>query len=254
MRVIQLLIMGPYLCLCEFAFSHDVADTSTPKSVGLCQQFVDAHQQRRVEAEFVIASQYSHVYESIGSMAASRTTVSDFSVPTIVEYGRYLIRYCTEHPNEKTALAQPIFMKDYENNPSYYRNFQEPDSISSKWLCGRLGTQFEINKCSSNDLQKLGVRLNYLYKKQITRVQGSPHEGRLRDAQSAWLSYIKADCFYQNGPSEESGSIWPYLQNVCMGEHFKQRIMFLKEFVDCTQEGCIGKYEEYHSQKNKLLN
>ena len=98
--------------------------------------------------------------------------------------------------------------------------------------------------CQMNDsdnFQKLDAQLNSLYKTQIERVHGKSDESRLRAAQRGWLIYIKADCLYQNGPAELSGSIWPYLQNVCMGEHYKQRILLLKEFVNCTQEGCIGK-------------
>lgn len=114
-------------------------------------------------------------------------------------------------------------------------------ALEDRWICGRAGTQLEINQCSFSSFQKLDVELNYLYRAQIKRVQGTPDESRLRVAQRAWLDYIKADCLYQNGPAEESGSIFSYLQNVCMGEHYKQRILLLKEFVNCTQDGCIGK-------------
>ena len=114
-------------------------------------------------------------------------------------------------------------------------------SFDDRWICGRAGTQLEINQCSSDNFQKLDAQLNSLYKTQIERVHGKSDESRLRAAQRGWLIYIKADCLYQNGPAELSGSIWPYLQNVCMGEHYKQRISLLKEFVNCTQDGCIGK-------------
>ncbi len=49
-----------------------------------------------------------------------------------------------------------------------------------RWICGKSGTQLEINQCAFDSFQKLDEELNLLYRAQIKRIQGTPHEVRLR--------------------------------------------------------------------------
>lgn len=100
--------------------------------------------------------------------------------------------------------------------------------------------QRSMNLCSSYRLRVLDDELNHLYKQQLSRLKGSPDAKRLVLAQRAWLKYIEADCLYQAGPAEDSGSIWPVQYGNCMSTHLRDRIRLLQSFVACTQNGCIG--------------
>lgn len=100
--------------------------------------------------------------------------------------------------------------------------------------------QSNMNTCSYYDYKVLDAELNELYKQQQSHLRGTPYAKRLANAQKAWLKYVEADCMYQNGPPEESGTIWPLKQNSCRSAHFTQRIELLKSFLRCTQNGCPG--------------
>ena len=99
-------------------------------------------------------------------------------------------------------------------------------------------TQTNLNICSYYDYKVLDAELNADYAEQMSRLKGSPDAKRLVAAQRAWLQYIEADCLYQTGPREDSGTIWPLLHNNCLSAHLKQRIEQLKQFLACTQDGC----------------
>ncbi|KAF0187753.1 MAG: hypothetical protein FD168_2361 [Desulfobulbaceae bacterium] len=100
--------------------------------------------------------------------------------------------------------------------------------------------QMNMNICSYYDFKVLDTKLNEVYRTQIERLKGTPHEKRLIHAQRAWLNYVEADCLYQNGPREESGSIWSLEQNTCKSAHFNARIKLLESFLECTSNGCPG--------------
>ncbi len=123
--------------------------------------------------------------------------------------------------------------------------FENPDGPEQEKLeqesmqhCER--NQLSMNVCSYRAYKDGDAELNDLYKKQMARLEGTAHADRLRNAQRAWLKYIEADCLYQNGPIEESGTIWPLLQNRCLLSHMTQRIVLLQEFAECTDNGCPG--------------
>lgn len=100
--------------------------------------------------------------------------------------------------------------------------------------------QANLNICSGYDFKVQDAKLNALYKKQMARVKGTDDAKRLVNAQRAWLKFVDADCLYQTGPLEESGTIWPLQNNMCRTTHFAQRIQQLESFLECTQDGCIG--------------
>ncbi len=100
--------------------------------------------------------------------------------------------------------------------------------------------QSNMNICSYFDYRVQDAKLNALYKEQLSRLKGSGHEQRFKNAQRAWLKYVEADCLYQSGPREESGTIWPLENNSCRTAHFMQRIVLLQSFLECTQNGCPG--------------
>jgi uncharacterized protein YecT (DUF1311 family) len=101
--------------------------------------------------------------------------------------------------------------------------------------------QTNMNLCSYRGYKALDDELNLLYKAQLERLKGTKDAKRLINAQKAWLKYIEADCLYQNGPREESGTIWPRDQNWCLSDHLRQRIKLLNLFLDCTDNGCPGR-------------
>lgn len=72
--------------------------------------------------------------------------------------------------------------------------------------------QSNLNLCSYRRYKQLDERLNALYQIQLKRLRGSEQEKPFIEAERAWLKYINADCLYQNGPREESGTIWPLLR------------------------------------------
>lgn len=99
--------------------------------------------------------------------------------------------------------------------------------------------QTSLNLCSYHKYKKLDVQLNELYRKQMARYgKGSESQKRLRSAQLEWLKYIDAECLFRNGKREESGTIWPLVQNDCMIEHYADRIRVLRRYVECTRDGC----------------
>jgi uncharacterized protein YecT (DUF1311 family) len=103
--------------------------------------------------------------------------------------------------------------------------------------CGQNSTQQELNVCSLEAYEKADRELNALYKQQIARL-GESGKTRLKDAQRAWVVFRDKACLYEVGPREESGTIWPLLQNSCLEKFTKQRVADLKEYVECVQDGC----------------
>ncbi len=49
---------------------------------------------------------------------------------------------------------------------------------------------------------------------------------------------MEANCLYQNGPREKSGTIWAYEQNLCLSAHTRQRIELIQSYISCTDNGC----------------
>jgi len=107
---------------------------------------------------------------------------------------------------------------------------------SGKWDCS--GTQLDMNFCAAASFKHVDDELNALYRRQVDRLRDAPSRARFRDAQRAWLVFRDKSCLYQAGPREESGSIWPLEHFGCMEYHTKQRILDMKEYLECTQNGC----------------
>ena len=97
--------------------------------------------------------------------------------------------------------------------------------------------QMNINLCSEYDYQVLYARMNELYNKKMENLS-EKNKKRLANSQQAWYEFIKADCLYQNGPREESGTIWPQMQNHCLSKFIMQRVDQINTFLECTENGC----------------
>ena len=100
--------------------------------------------------------------------------------------------------------------------------------------------QMSLNLCSFHRYKKVDAELNRIYQAHLARMSSKVDVQRYREAQRAWLKYAEADCLYRNGPREESGTIWPLLQNTCLSEHTEARLRILRQQFNCTQDGCPG--------------
>ena len=98
--------------------------------------------------------------------------------------------------------------------------------------------QAAMNVCAANDFKAADKELNELYKTQMDYLQDVKTKSAFKDAQRKWIALRDADCLYQVGPREDSGSIWALLQFSCETEQTKLRIEQLKKYVACRQDMC----------------
>lgn len=98
--------------------------------------------------------------------------------------------------------------------------------------------QAAMNACAGNDLSRLDADLNAQYQAQMTYLKAPAQKLALKDAQRKWLVFRDADCLYQVGKPENSGSIWPLLHSQCLAAHTQLRVEQLKAYVACRAEGC----------------
>jgi uncharacterized protein YecT (DUF1311 family) len=98
--------------------------------------------------------------------------------------------------------------------------------------------QAAMNQCAAKELATLDADLNKQYKAQMNYLKTPAKKQALQDAQKKWIALRDADCAYQVGKREDSGSIWPLLQTNCLAAQTKVRVEQLKEYVACREEGC----------------
>ena len=98
--------------------------------------------------------------------------------------------------------------------------------------------QAAMNRCAGQQLTTLDAALNEHYKAQMAHLQTPAKKQALKSAQQKWIAFRDADCLYQVGKAEGSGSIWPLQQSQCLTEHTKVRVEQLKQYAACRQEGC----------------
>ncbi|KPB68781.1 lysozyme inhibitor LprI family protein [Pseudomonas cannabina] len=98
--------------------------------------------------------------------------------------------------------------------------------------------QASMNKCAANELATLDADLNKQYKAQMAWLQTPEKKQALKDAQQKWIALRDADCLYQAGKPEDSGSIWPLVHSQCLAGQTRVRVKQLKAYVACREEGC----------------
>ncbi|WP_166359139.1 lysozyme inhibitor LprI family protein [Pseudomonas akapageensis] len=98
--------------------------------------------------------------------------------------------------------------------------------------------QQAMNQCANSELAKADADLNRYYKEQLAYLQNAKQQQAFKDAQRKWIAFRDADCLYQVGKAEDSGSIWPLLQAKCLAEHTRLRAQQLKAFTQCRSEDC----------------
>ncbi|QHF04145.1 DUF1311 domain-containing protein [Pseudomonas asturiensis] len=99
-------------------------------------------------------------------------------------------------------------------------------------------SQASMNQCAAKELAALDADLNTQYNAQMSWLKSPAKKQALKDAQRKWIALRDADCLYQVGKREGSGSIWPLLQTQCLAEQTRVRVKQLKAYVACRQEGC----------------
>lgn len=99
-------------------------------------------------------------------------------------------------------------------------------------------SQASMNQCAAKELAALDADLNTQYNAQMSWLKSPAKKQALKDAQRKWIALRDADCLYQVGKRESSGSIWPLLQTQCLAEQTRVRVTQLKAYVACRQEGC----------------
>ncbi|MBC3955468.1 MULTISPECIES: lysozyme inhibitor LprI family protein [Pseudomonas] len=99
-------------------------------------------------------------------------------------------------------------------------------------------SQASMNQCAAKELAALDADLNTQYNAQMSWLKSPAKKQALKDAQRKWIALRDADCLYQVGKREGSGSIWPLLQTQCLAEQTRVRVTQLKAYVACRQEGC----------------
>jgi uncharacterized protein YecT (DUF1311 family) len=98
--------------------------------------------------------------------------------------------------------------------------------------------QAAMNACAGKQRSALDADLNKQYQAQMGHLKNPAQKQALKSAQQKWIAFRDADCLYQVGKAENSGSIWPLLQSQCLAEHTRVRAEQLKGYVACRQEGC----------------
>ena len=98
--------------------------------------------------------------------------------------------------------------------------------------------QAAMNACAGKQLAALDADLNKQYQTQMGYLKNPAQKQALKSAQQKWIAFRDADCLYQVGKAENSGSIWPLLQSQCLAEQTRVRVEQLKGYVACRQEGC----------------
>jgi uncharacterized protein YecT (DUF1311 family) len=98
--------------------------------------------------------------------------------------------------------------------------------------------QAAMNRCAGQQLATLDAELNKQYKAQMAYLQTPEKKQAFKAAQQKWIAFRDADCMYQVGKAEDSGSMWPLQQSRCLAEQTKVRVEQLKQYAACRQEGC----------------
>ncbi|MCD5993072.1 DUF1311 domain-containing protein [Pseudomonas sp. CDFA 602] len=98
--------------------------------------------------------------------------------------------------------------------------------------------QASMNQCAADDLATIDAQLNKHYKAQMAWLKTPATRQAFKDAQLKWIALRDADCLYQVGKREDSGSIWPLLQSQCLAEQTRLRVEQLKTYESCRDESC----------------
>lgn len=104
--------------------------------------------------------------------------------------------------------------------------------------CQGEGGQIDMNSCAHDAKLKTEKVMNDLLSQQLGRLTKPGTITRLKAAQEDWEKYRAASCLYEAGQREETGTMWPMAQDMCLSNFAQQRSEVLKTYLACTQNGC----------------
>ncbi len=108
--------------------------------------------------------------------------------------------------------------------------------------CKNQQTQLDLNVCSYRDYLRSDIELNKLWAAAVKKARDRDrweveHQSkggrfdRLLDAQRKWIAFRDAQCAFEAGPREDSGTIWALVTNVCMKNITDARSTQLRDYL-----------------------
>ena len=97
--------------------------------------------------------------------------------------------------------------------------------------CDNAQTQSEINDCAALQAQAADKKLNEVYQQLRAKIQGSPQEAQLIEAQQQWIKFRDTDCEYAKS-QYEGGSIVPTIEAGCITRLTEQRTKDLEDYLE----------------------
>jgi uncharacterized protein YecT (DUF1311 family) len=109
--------------------------------------------------------------------------------------------------------------------------------------CDNAMTQTEMNICAWQSYQRADAELNEVWKQAADKAKQGDRDAANYDgptdafanllaAQRAWLTFRDAHCLAENGKRENSGTIWPLLQNSCLEALTQHRTDQLRSYLE----------------------
>lgn len=106
--------------------------------------------------------------------------------------------------------------------------------------CKNLSKQVDLNTCASLALKESNNKFNKVYVGYLREL--SPNEQTmLKNSQRLWVQFRDKDCEFESSPVK-NGSMFTYVNSVCLIEKVDKRILELSNMADCkkgTEPSCI---------------
>jgi len=131
-------------------------------------------------------------------------------------------------------LLAILFFVTLSFTPSVYSDEMMDEALSN---CDK--NQLTMNFCARHFFDVADNELNELFKKQISALDDAKTIERFRNAQRAWVIFRDKDCLFQVPTRDGSRTDWPMQYWTCMKTHTHQRVLQIKEFIECTYDSCF---------------
>jgi len=123
----------------------------------------------------------------------------------------------------------------YKDNSDWGKGRTYEDAASN---CNENGNALQLSFCALSRFIKANSEMKNLYFEMIEQLNSNESKERLRDAQEAWTIFRDKSCLYEAGPEPTITAGWANQQFSCLALRTEQRILELKTYIDCTQNGC----------------
>lgn len=112
------------------------------------------------------------------------------------------------------------------------------ESLEFDWKKDCDKSQRSMNECARDQFKHYDTILNNVYNQQTKYLQTQKYVKQLQNAQRAWITFRDKDCTYVAGKFEDSGSIWALQHYSCLTERTKTRIVEIRSYLSCRENGC----------------